>query len=143
MVHSTRAPGEQAYWATVALTALLGQIGTPGGGLGFGYACTNLAGAARKAFSGPRLPAGENAVSSVIPVARLADMLLHPGEEYEFDGQHLRYPDIRLVYWAGGTRSITTRISTSCVKRGGGRKRWWSTSSTGPRRLNSPISCCR
>ncbi|MCV5003328.1 molybdopterin-dependent oxidoreductase, partial [Escherichia coli] len=41
--------GEQAYWATVALTALLGQIGTPGGGLGFGYACTNLAGAVRKA----------------------------------------------------------------------------------------------
>ncbi|POI41631.1 hypothetical protein C3E94_27960, partial [Klebsiella pneumoniae] len=27
---------------------------TPGGGLGFGYACTNLAGAVRKAFSGPR-----------------------------------------------------------------------------------------
>ena len=94
--------GEQAYWATVALTALLGQIGTPGGGLGFGYACTNLAGAVRKAFSGPRLPAGENAVDSVIPVARLSDMLLHPGEAYEFDGQQLRYPDIRLVYWAGG-----------------------------------------
>ncbi|MBN0168916.1 molybdopterin-dependent oxidoreductase, partial [Pseudomonas aeruginosa] len=44
--------GEQAYWATVALTALLGQLGTPGGGLGFGYACTNLAGAVRKALSG-------------------------------------------------------------------------------------------
>ena len=94
--------GEQAYWATVALTALLGQLGTPGGGLGFGYACTNLAGAVRKAFSGPRLPAGENAVDSVIPVARLSDMLLHPGETYEFDGQQRRYPDIRLVYWAGG-----------------------------------------
>ncbi|MCV4802197.1 molybdopterin-dependent oxidoreductase, partial [Escherichia coli] len=87
---------------TVALTALLGQLGTPGGGLGFGYACTNLAGAVRKAFSGPRLPAGENAVDSVIPVARLSDMLLHPGETYEFDGQQRRYPDIRLVYWAGG-----------------------------------------
>ncbi len=86
----------------MALTALLGQIGTPGGGLGFGYACTNLAGAVRKAFSGPRLPAGENAVDSVIPVARLSDMLLHPGEAYEFDGQLLHYPDIRLVYWAGG-----------------------------------------
>lgn len=35
-------------------------------------------------------------------MARLSDMLLHPGEAYEFDGQHLRYPDIRLVYWAGG-----------------------------------------
>ncbi|MCS3430664.1 molybdopterin-dependent oxidoreductase [Klebsiella sp. BIGb0407] len=94
--------GEQAYWATVALTALLGQIGTPGGGLAFGYACTNLAGAGRVSFSGPRLPAGKNKINSVIPVARLSDMLLHPGKEYEFDGQHLNYPDIRLVYWAGG-----------------------------------------
>jgi len=68
--------GEQAYWATVALTALLGQIGTPGGGLAFGYACTNLAGAERAAFSGPRLPAGKNKVDTVIPVARLSDMLL-------------------------------------------------------------------
>ncbi|PIN63593.1 hypothetical protein CKQ90_35340, partial [Klebsiella pneumoniae] len=31
--------------------------------------------------------AGENAVDSVIPVAWLSDMLLHPGETYEFDGQ--------------------------------------------------------
>ncbi|KOC90076.1 molybdopterin-dependent oxidoreductase [Winslowiella iniecta] len=94
--------GEQAYWATVALTALLGQIGTAGGGLAFGYACTNLAGADRAAFSGPRLPAGKNQVSTVIPVARLADMLLNPGGEYQFDGQQCHYPDIRLVYWAGG-----------------------------------------
>lgn len=41
-------------------------------------------------------------MDSVIPVARLSDMLLHPGETYEFDGQQRRYPDIRLVYWAGG-----------------------------------------
>lgn len=94
--------GEQAYWATVALTALLGQIGTPGGGLAFGYACTNLAGADRVAFSGPRLPAGENKVNTVIPVARLSDMLLNPGGDYQFDGQECRYPDIRMVYWAGG-----------------------------------------
>ncbi|MBP2168313.1 biotin/methionine sulfoxide reductase [Erwinia toletana] len=94
--------GEQAYWATVATTALLGQIGTAGGGLGFGYACTNLAGAERRVFSGPRLPVGHNAVATRIPVARLADMLLQPGEPYDFDGQRLRYPDIRLVYWAGG-----------------------------------------
>lgn len=78
--------GEQAYWALVAVTALLGQIGTPGGGIGFGYASTNLAGAERRRFSGPRITV----------------MLLHPGENYEFDGQTLTYPDIRLVYWAGG-----------------------------------------
>lgn len=94
--------GEQAFWAVVATTALLGQIGTAGGGLGFGYASTNLAGADRRMFSGPRLPVGKNPVSRRIPVARIADMLLQPGEPFEFDGQSLTYPDIRLIYWAGG-----------------------------------------
>nr|WP_318381409.1 molybdopterin-dependent oxidoreductase [uncultured Enterobacter sp.] len=94
--------GEQAFWATVATCALLGQIGTPGGGLAFGYASTNLAGADRRGFSGPRLSAGVNAVTQRIPVARIADMLLQPGETFEFDGQRLTYPDVRLVYWAGG-----------------------------------------
>ncbi|SUE06667.1 Dimethyl sulfoxide/trimethylamine N-oxide reductase precursor [Pantoea agglomerans] len=35
-------------------------------------------------------------------MARIADMLLNPGGHYEFDGQQRVYPDIRLVYWAGG-----------------------------------------
>jgi biotin/methionine sulfoxide reductase len=94
--------GEQAFWAVVATTALLGQIGTPGGGLGFGYASTNLAGADRRIFSGPRLPVGQNPVKERIPVARVADMLLQPGEAFEFDGERLTYPEIRLIYWAGG-----------------------------------------
>lgn len=94
--------GEQTFWATVALAALIGQIGTPGGGLGFAYASTNLAGADRRTFSGPRFPAGQNAVSDKIPVARLSDMLLNPGGEYQFDGKDCQYPDIRVVYWAGG-----------------------------------------
>ena len=45
---------------------------------------------------------GRNSVSDFIPVARIADMLLHPGEPFDYDGQRLTYPDIRLVYWAGG-----------------------------------------
>jgi biotin/methionine sulfoxide reductase len=41
-------------------------------------------------------------VRTFIPVARIADMLLHPGTTVDYDGQTLTYPDIRLVYWAGG-----------------------------------------
>lgn len=37
-----------------------------------------------------------------MPVTRLSDMLLDPGGTYEFDGAQHRYPDIRMVYWAGG-----------------------------------------
>ncbi len=29
-------------------------------------------------------------------------MLLHPGEPFDYNGRRLTYPDIKLVYWAGG-----------------------------------------
>jgi biotin/methionine sulfoxide reductase len=94
--------GEQPYWATIALAAVLGQIGLPGGGYGFGYGDTALVGQPKAPFSMPALASGANPAHSSIPVARIADMLLHPGEEYDFNGKRSTYPDIRLVYWAGG-----------------------------------------
>jgi biotin/methionine sulfoxide reductase len=86
----------------VALAAMLGQVGLPGGGFGFAYANAAAIGSERPAFPAPSLPMGQNAAGSAIPVARIADMLLDPGGEYDFLGQRRRYPDIRLVYWAGG-----------------------------------------
>jgi biotin/methionine sulfoxide reductase len=94
--------GEQPYWAAVTLAAILGQIGLPGGGIGFGYAAINGVGARTTGFSGPRLPQGDNPVKAFIPVARIADMLLGPGTQFDYNGQRHVYPDIRLVYWAGG-----------------------------------------
>jgi biotin/methionine sulfoxide reductase len=41
-------------------------------------------------------------VAAFIPVARLSDMLLNPGAPFAFDGGTHRYPDIRMVWWAGG-----------------------------------------
>jgi biotin/methionine sulfoxide reductase len=94
--------GEQPYWAAIALAAMLGQIGLPGGGFGFGYAAVNGVGNPVRDFPWPSLPQGRNPVASFIPVARISDMLLHPGEPFDFDGRRLAYPDIRLVWWAGG-----------------------------------------
>ena len=94
--------GEQPYWMLVTLAAMLGQIGLPGGGFGMGYGAINNGGAHASAFSGPVLPQGSNQVKSAIPVARISDMLLNPGAEYQFDGGRHTYPDIRLIYWAGG-----------------------------------------
>lgn len=95
--------GEQPYWALVALASVIGHVGLPGGGFGVGYGCENGLGSPHRLLgSGPRLPAGRNPVSTFIPVARLTDMLEQPGGAYEYDGQQLRYPDARLVYWAGG-----------------------------------------
>ncbi|MFK7955341.1 MAG: molybdopterin guanine dinucleotide-containing S/N-oxide reductase [Lysobacterales bacterium] len=94
--------GEQPYWMAVALAAMLGQIGLPGGGVGFGYAAENKVGVAQSPFklgSFPKLP---HACDSFIPVARIADMLLHPGQWFDYNGSQYRYPDTRLIYWAGG-----------------------------------------
>ncbi|NVZ18012.1 molybdopterin guanine dinucleotide-containing S/N-oxide reductase [Pseudomonas costantinii] len=94
--------GEQPFWMTVTLAALLGQIGLPGGGFGLGYGCMNNTGSGRKGFSGPRFAQGLNPVKDFIPVARVTDMLLNPGTSFDYNGKRQQYPDIRLVYWAGG-----------------------------------------
>lgn len=94
--------GEQPLWMAMMLAALLGQIGLPGGGFGFGYGGSNRVGTATRAYSWPAVPQGLNPVRDFIPVARLADMLLSPGERFEFNGGSYGYPDIKLVYWAGG-----------------------------------------
>ncbi|MCB1969505.1 MAG: molybdopterin-dependent oxidoreductase [Geminicoccaceae bacterium] len=94
--------GEQPYWALIALAAMLGQIGLPGGGFCFGYGSLNAVGArARKGFV-PAMPAISNPANSAIPAASILDCLAHPGKIIAFNGNTLTFPDIRLVYWAGG-----------------------------------------
>ncbi|MGE3536229.1 MAG: molybdopterin guanine dinucleotide-containing S/N-oxide reductase [Candidatus Tectimicrobiota bacterium] len=94
--------GEQPYWMTMALAAMLGQIGLPGGGFGFGYGAAGSVGNPPAWMPPLRLPTGTNPVKAYIPVARFTDMLLNPGAAVDFNGRRLTYPDIRLVYWCGG-----------------------------------------
>jgi biotin/methionine sulfoxide reductase len=94
--------GEQSFWALLTLACMLGQIGLPGGGFGVGYGDMNGIGNVNVRFGGPTLPQGHNAVKEFIPVARIADMLERPGASFNYNGQVLRYPEIELIYWAGG-----------------------------------------
>ncbi len=94
--------GEQPFWMAAVLAAMLGQIGLPGGGVGYGYAAEAGIGNPVRRLGGLTLPQGENPVSTFIPVARITDMLLGPGTTFDYDGRTLRYPDIKLVYWCGG-----------------------------------------
>lgn len=94
--------GEQAPWMGLTLAAMLGQIGLPGGGFGHGYGSMNEPGLAPLRFRLPVLPQGHNPVSTFIPVAAVSDMLLAPGQDYDYNGMRLTFPDIRLVYWSGG-----------------------------------------
>lgn len=119
--------GEQPVWAAIALAAMLGQIGLPGGGFGHGYGSMGEIGDTGPDLRVPFLPRRANPVRQFIPVARIADLLLNPGEHYDYDGARRTYPDIRLVYWAGGNpfhhhqdlnrlRSAFTRPETVVVQ---------------------------
>ncbi len=94
--------GEQPVWMGVVLAALLGQVGLPGGGFVYAMGSIGNVGKPALAVPLPTLPQGRNRVPDLIPVARVADMLLNPGQDYDFNGRRMTYPEIRLVYWAGG-----------------------------------------
>ena len=97
--------GEQTYWLATVLGALLGAHGRPGGGVAYGYGSVHNVGFCGRRlpnFAVPALPQGVNPVKERIPVARVADILLHPGRPFDFNGRLVRPPKIELVYWAGG-----------------------------------------
>ena len=94
--------GEQPVWMGAVLSVVLGRLGEPG--CGYNYALGTMAhyGRIRNAVPVAALPQGVNAVSDFIPVARFTDMMLRPGQPYEYNGEKRTYPAIRLAYWAGG-----------------------------------------
>jgi biotin/methionine sulfoxide reductase len=94
--------GEQPVWMGAVLAAALGQIGLPGGGYGYALGAIAYYGRRYNAVPTPTLPQGRNPVREFIPVARISDMLLNPGTQYRYNGQTKTYPEIKLVYWAGG-----------------------------------------
>jgi biotin/methionine sulfoxide reductase len=94
--------GEQVHWMALTLAAMSGSMGRPGGGLAVGLGAFHRMGMPLSRWPVAALPQGRNPVESFIPVARIADMLLQPGGRFSFDGDDYTYPDIRLVYWAGG-----------------------------------------
>nr|WIE89115.1 molybdopterin-dependent oxidoreductase [Mesorhizobium sp. WSM4875] len=94
--------GEQPFWMATTLASMLGQIGLPGGGIGYGYNAVHAVGASASAIGWASVPQGENRVKQFIPVARIADMLLNPGKVINYNGNSVKYPDIRLIYWVGG-----------------------------------------
>jgi biotin/methionine sulfoxide reductase len=94
--------GEMTYWAALTLAAMSGDLGKPGGGFGPGYSSIHNAHIYDRRSPAAALPQGTNPVSAFIPVARISDMLLNPGASFDYNGTRHSYPDIRLLYWAGG-----------------------------------------
>ncbi len=94
--------GEQPYWMSAVLAAMLGQIGLPGGGVGYGYGAIGGVGKSLQGMRGMTFSQLINPIKTIVPVARIGDMLRNPGQLYDFNGRREPYPDIHLVYWAGG-----------------------------------------
>ena len=94
--------GEQPWWAAAALAAVAGQWGFAGGGANFGLGSVGSAHVSVPLAPVGGLSHGKKPNTSFIPVARIADMLLNPGAPFTYQGKTHAYPDIRLVYWAGG-----------------------------------------
>lgn len=95
--------GEQPPWMALALAALIGQIGKPGCGFAHGLGSMGDVGSNRLAIGEfPTLRQGTNQCDRIIPVSRITDMLLRPGERFDYNGGTYRYPEVKLAYWAGG-----------------------------------------
>jgi biotin/methionine sulfoxide reductase len=94
--------GEQPVWMGVVLAAVLGQLGLPGGGYNYALGTLGHYGRRNNLAAPASLEQGINGVKSFIPVARITDMLLKPGQAFDYNGTRHVYPHIRLAYWAGG-----------------------------------------
>jgi biotin/methionine sulfoxide reductase len=96
--------GEQPYWAAVALAAVTGQLGHPHRGVALGFGTHHSTGNRQRRLPIAALPQRVADVPRTpsIPVARVTDMLLNPGQSVDFDGTRVTYPHIEVVYWCGG-----------------------------------------
>ena len=101
--------GEQPYWGSVALAALLGQIGLPGGGFAFGHGSMNGAGNPRPDLPAPEMRAAATRQASRFPWRAWPTCCCIPASPMNSTAAAA---SIRTSGWCTGpaaTPSITTR----------------------------------
>ncbi|MEG9609048.1 trimethylamine-N-oxide reductase TorA [Citrobacter portucalensis] len=103
--------GEQYPWMLVVLASMVGQIGLPGGGVGFGWhynggGTVTSAGPVLSGLGGITNPpqakynADFRGASEHIPTSRIVDCLLEPGKKVAFNGETLTWPDIKMAIYS-------------------------------------------
>ncbi|YCO02329.1 molybdopterin guanine dinucleotide-containing S/N-oxide reductase [Vibrio sp. VNB-15] len=120
--------GEQRHWMLVTLATMLGQIGLPGGGFGLSYHYSNGGNPARDAGVLPAISASLGGGSSAgndwavsgsvnaFPVARIVEALENPGTSYHHNGHNLTFPEIKMIWWAGGANFTHHQDTNRLIK---------------------------
>lgn len=120
--------GEQKHWMLVTLAAMLGQIGTEGGGFGFSYHYSNGGNPTRVGGVLPAISSKVEGGSSAgndwalsdavisIPVARIVEALENPGVKYQHNGKEQIFPDIKMIWWAGGANFTHHQDTNRLIK---------------------------
>ncbi len=110
--------GEQPHWLLVTVASMLGQIGLPGGGFGFSYHYSSGGSPTARGGILAGISAGNAPANgpSPIPVARIADCLANPGKTIDFNGAKVTYPDVKMVYVAGGNTFHQHQDTNNLVK---------------------------
>ena len=120
--------GEMAFWAVVALSAMLGYIGKEGLGFEFNLYYSN--GATDKIA--PSLKGISTRISEkyedvdgapwkkfkniTIPSSRSIEALEHPGKEIDYDGTKIKLPHMRVAYMACGSMFTRHQDVNNIVK---------------------------
>jgi trimethylamine-N-oxide reductase (cytochrome c) len=113
--------GEQQHWMLVTLASMLGQIGLPGGGFGFSYHYSSGGSPTARGGILSGVSAGSPASAAAkniapVPVGRIADCLLNPGKTIDHNGGKVTFPEVKMVYVAGGNPFHQQQDTNNLVK---------------------------
>ncbi|TQV79188.1 molybdopterin-dependent oxidoreductase [Denitrobaculum tricleocarpae] len=93
--------GEMPYWAITSFAAMTGQIGLPGGGIGFSWHWGQGGALFAQARAPGGLPQGRNQVVGFCPASRITEMLKNPGGKFIRNGGEYSYPDAQMIFNSG------------------------------------------